>query len=418
MGKALLFLTGGMVIIFGMIQLSISERQKLVPVKTIEYFSEQQAKNAASSIIDLAVEQIRNDQSWVGTFTFSDLMGASGFVTAYDQNSGTVPDSINVGSWNEYKVLLYSEVEYEGIDLTTEVLLQRDAFSKYSYFTDYEPSNIYFFTGDELSGPVHTNGTMHIAGNPTFNGMVTSPNAWQGMSGRTNNPQFLGGSNFSSATRTPPNSYQLSQLRSSAGSGGLSFNNPIYTIFNSNGTVTIYENPGTVSETQSTVALNTFNGVISSSQKVYTKGVVNGKVTLHSEDDIEIMGDITYFDDPASNPSSTDILGLVSEKDVIVDQYAHQDNGSQDLDIHASIMALDDSFTVEGYNYGGAKGVLNLLGGLIQQRRGPVGTFSGNSVASGYSKSYSYDERLLNMFPPSFPREQWFSVVYWRDRTY
>jgi cytoskeletal protein CcmA (bactofilin family) len=417
MGKSLLFLTGGMVIIFGMIQFSVSERQKLVPVQTVQYYNELQAKNAASSIIELAVEQIRNDQSWVGELNYSDLLGASGYVTAYDQNSGTVPDSVNVGSWNEYKVLLYSEVEYEGVELTTEVLLQRDAFSKYSYFTDYEPSNIYFFSGDELSGPVHTNGTMNIAGDPTFYGMVTSPNAWRGMSGRTNNPQFLGGSNFTSGTRTPPSSYQLSQLRGAANSGGLTYSDPIYALFNDNGTVTIYENPGTASQTQSTIALSTFNGVISSSEKVYTKGVINGQVTLHSEDDIEIMGDITYSDDPINNPVSNDILGLVSEKNVIVDQNAHQDNGSQDLNIHASIMALDNSFTVEGYNYGGSKGVLNLLGGLIQQRRGPVGTFSGNAVASGFSKDYEYDERLLSMFPPSFPREQWFSVVYWRDRT-
>ena len=417
MGKSLLFLTGGMVIIFGMIQLSISERQRLLPSHTTEYYYELQAKNVVASLIEVAVEQIREDQSWTGSFNFNDFMGASGYVIAHDQNSGSLPDSINVGTWDDYKVLLYSEVNYEGVELSTEVLLQRDAFSKYSYFTDYEPSNIYFFSGDELSGPVHTNGTMNIAGDPTFNGMVTSPNTWRGMSGRTNNPQFLGGSNFSSATRTPPNSYQLSQLRSSANSGGLTYTDPIYALFNDNATVTIYENPGTYAQTQNTIALSSFNGVISSSEKVYTKGVVNGQVTLHSEDDIEIMGDITYYNDPSSDANSLDLLGIVSEKDVIVDQNAHLDNGTQDLNIHASIMALDNSFSVENYNYGGARGVLNLLGGLIQQRRGAVGTFSGNSVASGFSKSYEYDERLLSMFPPSFPREQWFSVVYWRDRT-
>lgn len=413
MGKSLLFLTGGMVIVFGMIQLSINGRQKLLPAQTASYYNEMQAKNISGSLIEAAIEQIREDQSWVGSLDYTNFMGASGYVTAHDQSSENLPDSINVGSWNEYKVLLYSEIEYNGIELTTEVLLQRDAFSKYSYFTDYEPSNIYFFTGDELSGPVHTNGTMNIAGEPTFLGMVTSPNAWRGMSGRSNDPNFLGGSNFSSSERTPPSSYQLSQLGSSARSGGLIFDEPIYTLFNAAGTVTIYKNPGTYYQTETTVSLESFNGVISSTKKIYTKGIVNGQVTLHSEDDIEIMGDLTYNSDPTSNSNSTDILGLVSEKEVIVDR----DNGSKDLNIHASIMALDESFSVEGYNYGGAKGVLNLLGGLIQQKRGAVGTFSGNSVASGYNKDYEYDERLLSMFPPSFPREQWFSVVYWRDRT-
>lgn len=417
MGKSMLFLTGGLLIVFGMIQISIGERQKLLPEQTNTYFNEIQAKNVAASLVEVAIEQIREDQSWVGSFEFDNFMGAFGYVTAHDQSSGTMPDSIGVGSWDEYKVLLYSSINYDGVELTTEVLLQRDAFSKYSYFTDYEPSNIYFFSGDELSGPVHTNGTMNIAGTPSFYGMVTSPNAWRGMSGRTNNPDFLGGSNFNSSNRTPPNSYQLTQLRNAAGSGGLTYNSPIYTLFNSNGTVTIYENPGSYYQTHTTVSLNSFNGVISSSQKIYTKGVVNGQVTLHSERDIEIMGDITYQNNPTSDANSTDILGIVSEGDVTVDRYAHQDNGSRDLTIQASIMALDRSFSVEDYNYGGSRGQLNLLGGIVQQRRGAVGTFSGNSVASGFSKSYEYDERLLSMFPPSFPREQWFSVVYWRDRT-
>lgn len=425
MGRALLLISGGMVIVFGIIQLSIVERQKITPLHTAEYYTSLQAKNVGASLIDLAIEQIRDDQSWVGSFTFPEYLGGSGFVQAYDQNSENIPDSTNVGSWNEYKVLLYTEIEYAGESIKTEVLLQRDSFSKYSYFTDYEPSNIYFFTGDELSGPVHTNGTIKIAGEPTFTGMVTSPNEWVGLGGTAgdpqnlddNDPQFLGGSNFSAQTRTPPDNYQLEQLRGAASSGGLKYNNPINVEFNENGTVTILEKISWNNTSVNTFNIETINGVISSSEEITTKGTLKGQVTLHSEKDIRITGDLRYESDPTQGENSDDILGLVSEKNVIIDDEAHRDSGSKDLIIQASVMALGKSFKVENYSSGTPRGEIQLLGGLIQKERGPVGTFSGNSVASGFNKSYEYDERLLNMFPPSFPREKWFSVVYWRDRT-
>lgn len=167
--------------------------------------------------------------------------------------------------------------------------------------------------------------------------------------------------------------------------------------------------------TVETVNLADINGVISTDGEIDVEGEVSGSVTLHSEDRIEIMGDITYRVNPLADSTSADLLGLVSEGDVVVDRYAHSANGSQDLTIHASIVALNTSFTVENYNSGGSKGTLNMLGGIIQQNRGPVGTFSGSTVVSGYIKNYQYDNRLKATIPPSFPRESVFSIVYWKD---
>ncbi len=128
------------------------------------------------------------------------------------------------------------------------------------------------------------------------------------------------------------------------------------------------------------------------------------------------MGDLKYSQDPEQNPESTDLLGIISEGDVIVDENAHQDSGSKDLEINASIMALEESFEVENYNNGSYRGDLKLVGGLQQEKRGAVGTFGGWNGQTGFSKDYSYDNRLLSISPPFYPRASTFSQKYWKEK--
>lgn len=427
MGRGLLFLTGGMFIVVGIIQLGINNRQQMLPQRTIEYHTENQSKNITTSLIDYAISEIREDQEWKGSggngFTSSDFLGGEGSIRVYDRDdfldsTVDVPDN-SIPLWDEFTLLLHATATYEGKEIETEVMLTKDAFSKFSYFTDVEQSNIWFFGGDELTGRVHSNGQLNIAGDPTFHGLVTSTQMYREHSGGAD-PQFLGGTIFDHEAIDLPTDEQLNALRFASNNGGLKYDRPIRIELNNNGTAKIQElsfHPrfGARVEQEHNITLSSYNGVISSSEKIWINGALKGQLTVHSEDDIEILGDLTYSEDPRDNPASSDILGLVSEKQVYVDDDAHRDNGSQDLEIHASIMALDKSFTVEDYSGGSPRGELKILGGLIQERRGPVGTFSGGSLRSGYSKNYEYDERLERMFPPSFPRESFFSVVYWKD---
>jgi len=425
MGRGLLFLTGGMFIVVGIIQLGINNRQQMLPQRTIEYHTENQSKNITTSLIDYAISEIREDQEWKGSggngFSSSDFLGGEGSIRVYDRDdfldsTVDVPDN-SIPFWNEFTLLLHATATYEGKEVETEVMLTKDAFSKFSYFTDVEQSNIWFFGGDELTGRVHSNGQLNIAGDPTFHGLVTSTQMYREHSGGAD-PQFLGGTIFDHEAIDLPTDDQLDILRAASNNGGIKFDHEVFITLNSDGTTRILENVNgnwNNNPVEHNFTLSNYNGVISSSEKVYIKGQLKGQLTVHSEDDIEILGDLTYSEDPRDNPASSDILGLVSEAQVLVDDDAHRDNGSQNLEIHASIMALDRSFTVEDYWEGSPKGELKILGGLIQERRGPVGTFSGGSLRSGYSKNYEYDERLERMFPPSFPRESFFSIVYWKD---
>jgi len=414
MGRALLLLASGLTVVFGIVQKTMLERQTgILPQRGSEYAYEQQARSLSNAMLDAVVQQLVLDNDWTPP---------GGGSVRYDQNSPSLPADHDAGdpsTWGPYQLLIVTQaiVDEEGTEneyvATTEATMIRDSFSRYSYFTNFEPV-IWFVTGDVITGPVHTNGTFNMDGQPRFEGRVTSPNMYNSADGSTS-PIFNGGSDFSSQVIPPPNSYDLELLSSAAASGGLQFNNPIsidlqYNQGSDTGSIQITEYDGgpptihTLTEAQ-------YNGkIISSNDLVEVSGKLKGQLSIHSEDRIEIMGDIEYSKNPVTDSTSTDLLGLISEGDVRVDRYAHTASGSQDINIHASIMALNTSFEVEEY-WNGSKGTINLLGGLIQEQRGPVGLTNGN----GYLKNYQYDDRLLELVPPSFPRESVFSFGYWKD---
>jgi hypothetical protein len=419
MGRGLLILVSGMFIVVGIVQSGINNRNTVLPQRSMNYQEELHATNVVNSGMDYALREIINNQGWTEGLSSDDYLGgASVNISVYDQGSADIPAN-NIPVWDQYTLLVHGVAEYEGQMARSELYLRKDSFSKYSYFTDYEPSNIYFIWSDELSGPVHSNGRFNIAGDPTFYGKVTSPQDWNGYDYMENDPNFFGGSDFNADRRDPPTMFSLDKLKNDAGSNGLSFDNEVRLEFRDNNELFVTEKTGSrwSDASQYTVDLSMYNGVISSSEEISMRGTIDGQYTVHSEDDIWINGDIRYKTDPAEDSNSSDLLGIVSEKEVIIDKDAHRQEGYSNLTIHASIMALDKSFSAEDYNSGGGRGELNLLGGIIQQRRGPMGTFSSGSIQSGFNKQYEYDKRLQRMNPPSFPRESFFSIVHWHTNT-
>jgi hypothetical protein len=141
-------------------------------------------------------------------------------------------------------------------------------------------------------------------------------------------------------------------------------------------------------------------------------GQLNGRLTVGAAKDVIIPANLTYANDPRTNPASTDTLGLIAERNVVID-----DSGPTDLEINASIMALETSFVLENYASVAAKGTLTVYGGIIQDQRGPVGTFNGatGQKVSGYSKNYAYDERLLTSPPPYYPTTGDYITLAWQE---
>jgi hypothetical protein len=72
-----------------------------------------------------------------------------------------------------------------------------------------------------------------------------------------------------------------------------------------------------------------------------------------------------------------------------------------DLEIDAAILSLTHSFIVDNYTCG-LLGTLTVKGAIAQKFRGPVGTYSGGTKVTGYTKNYAYDDKLKYRSPPNF----------------
>jgi hypothetical protein len=141
-------------------------------------------------------------------------------------------------------------------------------------------------------------------------------------------------------------------------------------------------------------------------------GTLNGRLTVGASSDIIVPNNIVYADNPRTNPNSDDVLGIIAERDVVI-----LDHAPANLGIDGCIMALDTSFMMENWWQGPPKGTLTVYGGIIQEERGPVGTFNGSTgqKISGYSKDYSYDTRLLGNPPPFMPTTGDYITLSWEE---
>lgn len=167
-----------------------------------------------------------------------------------------------------------------------------------------------------------------------------------------------------------------------------------------------------------------WEGVIYVSGRVAISGVINGRVTIASPENIVIADDIRTAIDPGSAQAAecANMVGIFSGDSILVgdnnlnvpQQIAGAGNwrtydDTPEEDIHAVVLALD-IFGAEHYSQGpnnaedcngtnNGRGCLNLNGGIIQKSRGAVGLTDGH----GYTKRYTYNTCAVNDPPPYFP---------------
>ncbi len=298
----------------------------------------------------------------------------------------------------------------------TVLTVQTESFARYAYFTDNERSpsgaTVWFITGDRIEGPTHTNGRFSMYGNPVFDGPVssvaTSINYFNPPPAGGNNPVFNAGLQLGVQPKPFPSTFP-SALVNAASSGGMAL---------SGNTTVSLDCSGTMRVTNAAAGYNNTalplpgNGVLYvGGGNVNLSGCVNGQLTIGTDRTVNVTNSIVYSDDPAVNPASDDLLGIVAGDNILVTSSA-----PYDVQIDAVMMALNTSFMVQNYWIGPPKGTLGVLGGLIQERRGPVGTFNAQSGTkkSGYTKDYHYDQRLLNLTPPFFPTTGDYVTLVWQ----
>jgi len=406
MGRFTIIIVVGFTILMGILKLTqgrlIGRGQEL----TADRFTEVVARNVTTSAVNVCLYELGQNYDWRGGYDELEIMG--GTVDA------VIEDSSDDASIEAGQVRITATSEYLGESASAVILMRKTPYSEFAYFTDIEPV-IYFITGDTLRGPIHTNGQFHIMGNPVFFGLVSSvASTWAGWG----SPKFKAGTYFGCPSINLPTS--LTNLEAAAQSGGIRFAGETNLQFMSNGTfnweVFHYSGSPAVKVVDSTgnTALSSINGVIATdnAKDLHIKGTISGKATVMSEGNLWIDDDVLYLHDPLTDPNASDMLGLISQQNVIVtDNTANRTNCT----IHASIMALNTSFKVQNYNTGSPRGTLTVLGGIVQDLRGAVGTMSGGVIVTGYLKKYIYDQRMLTKAPPFYPVFSRNSIVSWYE---
>jgi len=305
---------------------------------------------------------------------------------------------------------------------------------------------ISFATGDAIKGPVHTNDAMAINGTPTLGrssqDMIevgAELPGWYPITNTTvDKPNFVGTFVTKAPELVPPASNsQLAVIAQPAfrytGQVRICLSGTSMTVGNKEGKCTgvysgsipsngvIYVSNGACEE----AAYSPFTAVYLDSSgcgNVYVKGEYSGQLTIAAQNDIVINGNLTRAS------ASNGMLGLIANNFVRIyhpfcpsvqgtptctDTSAETglrdcnggENGAGTLtspDIDAAILAIEHSIIVDHYDCGKTLGTLNVEGALAQKFRGPVGTGSNQSPATGYLKNYVYDNRLHYLEPPSF----------------
>jgi hypothetical protein len=313
------------------------------------------------------------------------------------------------------RVKLTSTSNFQSYKDTVIIVWGQSKFSKFSYYSVIEGA-INWASKDTIYGPFHTQDKMTVNYNPCFWGKVTNK------LGITKNPssskpEFHAGYQTGIDIQMPTD---FNPLKNAALSGGRYMKGKDVTIsFFGNGKMKI--KVGAAAETVEDISSYAPNGaLLIDSANVRIKGVFSGQLTLavlnggaSNKGKVYFDSSVVYKTNPLSDPSSTDLLGICADDSLVI---TNNTNNSNDISIQSALFSRLKGLGAEQYNNGVVRGRINLLGGVSQNQRAAVGTLSGGTVNSGYSKSYRYDERLMNQSPPYYPTTGSYEILSWYER--
>ncbi|MFZ4516670.1 MAG: hypothetical protein ACOYN3_10210, partial [Acidimicrobiia bacterium] len=322
-------------------------------------------------------------------------------------------------------------------------------------FNDKNPPSpgapVPYTAGDVLDGPVRSNGQFAICSTisdrPWFKeGLFTK----EGNTGFDNDekvtgtgcktPTFYSGSGDSRESKTTATKTDTMSLPTSTSKLG-EIGTPVEA---DHKVVTLcpggYIKGAAVSSTCTNPTPYPASGVLYSESRanyLQVTGTYSGKLTIATAPgvDIEIVGDLKRYN---SDPMSTDVLGLISGSDIIIQcgssrvttydtvgtnptagQAAcfnsfNSVNSVYGRTIEAAMLALGTDDTnagwigVDKWATGGMEGgtvpTLNFVGTMASKFRGVFGAYDAEkgSYERGYKKTFTFDTRLKNIQPPFF----------------
>ena len=324
---------------------------------------------------------------------------------------------------------------------TVEAAFKHVQFAKYSWFTENEADGYmapdgthgpYFgmddwkITGDSVWGPAHTNGRFNLDGTPYFDALVTSglaPNL-----GPSAHPVFNVGINYPVfQSRPTPPALQANLTAAATLGGGYidqsgTTNDVSLTFMNDRVRVQIPPGGGVRDTTMYLSAFASNGLIVVKSADVHVHGTYRGDYTVAAftgtganKGNVWIDGDIVASTNPATNPASTDMFGIVAERMAYITQDLTRSSSSS-LNIQACVYCARGELAAQNFWSIPVSGRVNLFGGVTQNTAGNLAVFGvGPPVAllSGYSYIIKNDPRFATKQPPFFPTSDSYELVSW-----
>jgi hypothetical protein len=394
----------------------------------IDYYDQTTAHNIAVSGANMAANNVFLDPTWT-----------SGYNNLNYQN-GKLYVSVNVLDAFKNIRQIYAIGIYDHDTSRVKVTLAPSKFSKFAYYSVSEGGNIWWINQDTVWGPFHTQGNLLASNHPSFYGKASSKGTIQYYtSKKVDAPYFHGG--YEQGVNLPMPTDGVTALKSPAQSGGLYFDgtqtksvitgydkkgrpiyqtvalSDVYMQFQGDYLLYRYTNSGAYTDTVYLPTAATNGVIFMDNGNIHMLGTVSGAYTVgcsgsYTKGNVYLDDNIVYANNPKTDPTSTDMLGIVAQnKCLITDNTANRD----DINIDASIYVQDNGFGAENYDTRPVSGNINLMGGIIQNTRQAVGTFSGGTIKSGFAKQYRYDDRFMVASPPFFPGTGGYEIVSWYE---
>ncbi len=401
-GKASLILVMGFSAILMYISMNLSESANS-SIGNMSFYNEVTSSHSlATTGANVGLARFYQDTTWRGPLK-QDLSNTP-------LRGAFVVDVTPVGSGLRLRsVSTFPVSAHERLHDTIEVYFdrhRRNSFTIFAWMTNFE-GNVFWVTGDTVWGRVHSNGTLHVDGRPVFMQKATTAKTFDPLPGRgTNKAIFNNGYETGVAEIDYPT--DLSDLiAASAPPGGRNYPVDIWvtlspgTAANNDGWALVRDSPSGPVIDSVNLGDPSFNGVLLGAGRVNVQGTLDGKLSVTSLSDVYVTDDLLYERNPRFGPSD-DVLGLVAEHDVVV---ADNPANNSNCEIQASVFCRTGSFRAENYNGRPVANELRVLGSLVQNTRGAVGTYNGGGITHGFSKRYRYDDRLadLGFRPPYYP---------------
>ena len=157
------------------------------------------------------------------------------------------------------------------------------------------------------------------------------------------------------------------------------------------------------------------NGVIAvTGGDLHIKGTYSGKLTVGSTTgNVWLDGSgIVAHDNPATNPNSADMLGIVANKSVYITQDLTR-NTSSVFNIQAAVYCQTGELTAQNFWTIPKSGRVVLFGGVTQATAGSLGVFGSSGITNGMNYTVRHDLRYNFTTPPAYPISSKYELISW-----